>query len=296
MSMLPEQLRGTGVALVTPFTPDGKVDETALTRLVQHVIKGKCEYVVALGTTGETVTLNADERALVVSTVIAASKGKVPVVLGHGGNDTAELIRSLKETDLTGISAILSASPAYNKPSQAGIIAHYKAFCKASPLPVILYNVPGRTGSNLLPDTTRAIANLCKNVIGIKEASGNLDQIMDVVSGALKDFTVISGDDNLTLAEIGIGVQGVISVVANAYPRETSDMVRLALKNDFTKARTLHYSLLPLIPKLFAEGNPAGIKAVLKELGICGDTVRLPLVPVSKPLAMAIKATMKSMS
>jgi 4-hydroxy-tetrahydrodipicolinate synthase len=287
MNPLLHKLRGTGVALVTPFDKNHRVDTDALRKLVKHVIAGKCEYVVALGTTGESVTLTHEEKQLVIDTVVNTVKGKIPIVMGMGGNNTNELIDGIKSYNLKGVDAILSVSPYYNKPSQAGIIAHYKAFAKACPLPVILYNVPGRTGSNMLPETTLELAKE-KNIIGIKEAAGSMDQIMDLIQAKPKDFLIISGDDHLALAETAMGADGVISVVANAWPKQFSEMIRLGLKSNFEKARPIHFNLLPVIPLLFKEGNPTGIKYVLEKMNICSSNVRLPLIPVSKPLSAAI--------
>lgn len=282
-------LRGTGVALVTPFTAKNNVDLPALVKLVNHVLKGKCEYVVVLGTTGETATLSQEEKKEVVQCVVNTVKGRVPVVLGIGGNNTAELIATLKSTDFTGIDAILSVSPYYNKPSQAGIIEHYRQFAKAAPVPVILYNVPGRTGSNMTAETTLTLAKE-KNIIGIKEASGNMFQVMEIISKKPEGFLVISGDDDLALSQTAMGADGVISVVANAWPSEFSVMIRHGLTSNFPKAVKIQYRLLPVIPLLFREGNPAGIKYVLKSMQICNDSVRLPLVPVSKTLGKEISA------
>jgi 4-hydroxy-tetrahydrodipicolinate synthase len=284
MSQLLKSLKGTGVALVTPFKKDGSVDYDALYKLVQHIIKGKCEYLVVLGTTGESVTLTEKERKIVVKSVIDAAAGKVPIVLGVGGNNTAEVVRTLKTIDFTGIDAILSVSPYYNKPTQQGIFEHYKVVAKSAPVPVIIYNVPSRTGSNITAETNLKIANEIKNVIGTKEASGNIEQVMAIIQNRPKDFLVISGDDAITLPLIAAGADGLISVIANAYPLACSEMVRTALKGDFVKARKLHYSFYSLIPLLFAEGNPAGVKVILKYKRISDDVVRLPLVKVSKEL------------
>ena len=293
MSTLHTKLRGTGVALVTPFDAKGNVDHPALVRLVKHILKGKCEYVVALGTTGESVTLNREEKRAVLKTVVDTVSGKTPVVLGVGGNNTSEVIASVGNYDLEGVDAFLSVSPYYNKPSQAGIIAHYKAFAKASPLPVILYNVPGRTGSNMLPATTLVLAEE-KNIIGIKEASGSIEQIMDLLNQRRGDFLVISGDDHLALPLAAMGADGIISVIANAFPTGFSEMIRLGLQSKMEKARKIHYQYLPLIPLLFREGNPAGVKFVLNQLDICSETVRLPLVPVSKNLGKEMQTLLKT--
>lgn len=279
--MAKNKFKGTGVALVTPFQDNGKVDFRALTKLVNHVIKGKVEYLVVLGTTGESVTLAKEEKAAVVSHVIEAAGNRVPVVLGLGGNNTYEILSQLEKQDFKGIDAILSVSPYYNKPSQQGIYQHYKAIAEASPVPVILYNVPGRTSSNMLADTTLQLAHDFKSIIGVKEASGNLEQCMKIIRNRPKDFLVISGDDALTLPIIACGGDGVISVVANAWPKDFSEMTRQSLEGNFQKARKLHYKLTDIIDQLFADGNPAGIKAALSLMKICSDNLRLPLVKVN---------------
>ncbi len=288
MNQLLKKLHGTGVALVTPFQKDGSVDFKAYASLIRYVLKGKCEYIVPLGTTGESSTLSRDERKAVISCAIEIANKKVPVILGLGGNNTGEIIRAFNDYDFENVDAILSVSPYYSKPTQKGIFEHYKAISKASPVPVILYNVPSRTGSNMLADTTLKIAHQCKNVIAIKEASGNIEQAMFIIKDKPKDFLLISGDDALTLPLIACGASGVISVVANAYPRAFSEMVRQALQNNFAKANKLNYDLLKLIPLLFAEGNPSGIKSLLKQLKITDDFVRLPQVQVSNALSKNI--------
>lgn len=294
MSLLLKSLRGTGVAMVTPFKKDGSVDYDALYKLTLHIIKGKCEYLVVLGTTGESVTLTEKERKIVVKSVVDAAAGKVPVVLGVGGNNTADVVRTLKTTDFTGIDAILSVSPYYNKPTQEGIFEHYKVVAKAAPVPVIIYNVPSRTGSNITAETTLKIANEIKNIIGTKEASGNIEQVMSIIQNRPKDFLVISGDDVITLPLVAAGADGLISVLANAYPTACSEMVRAAMNGDFVKARKLHYSFYSLIPLLFAEGNPAGVKVILKHKKIGEETVRLPLMKASKDLEKKILAFAKT--
>lgn len=286
---------GTGVAIVTPFKNNGEVDYKALNKLVQHIVKGGCNYLVVLGTTGESVTLTIEEKNKVVETVVKSNNGKLPVVLGLGGNNTLQLLEEIKSTDFNGIDAILSVSPCYNKPSQAGIIEHYKLVSKYCPVPIILYNVPSRTGSNMLPATVVEIAKSCKNVIGIKEASGNIEQAMSIVENKPKDFLVISGDDGITLPLIACGAAGVISVVANAYPKKFSLMVNAALNNDYHAAQKLYYPFHNFIPLLFAEGNPGGIKSVLQDLKIMEDQVRLPLIKISKSLAGKLKNSMKSL-
>jgi len=282
MNKTANKFRGTGVAVITPFNNDGTVSFKELEKIILHLVKGKVEYVVVLGTTGESVTLTKEEKKSVVKCVIDAADKKIPVVLGHGGNNTQELLEGLHTLDFKGIDAILSVSPYYNKPTQEGIYQHYKVIAQNSPLPVILYNVPGRTSSNITAETTLRLANDCKNIIAVKEASGNLEQMMKIIKDKPKDFLVISGDDALTLPLSACGGDGVISVVANAFPKDYSEMTRLALKGDFTKAQKIHYKLLDIIGLLFVDGNPAGVKCAMKLLGICNDKVRLPLVGVSK--------------
>jgi 4-hydroxy-tetrahydrodipicolinate synthase len=269
---------GTGVAIVTPFTTKGEVDFPALTKLVEHIIKGRVEYIVVLGTTGETATLSKEEKMAVIGHIIKTTKKRIPLVLGVGGNNTAEIVDQLKKGDLSDFDAILSVSPYYNKPSQEGIYQHYKAIAKASPLPIILYNVPGRTASNITAETTLRLANEFKNIIAIKEASGNIEQCMKIIKHRPDNFLIISGDDNLTLPLIASGADGVISVVANAYPKDFSDMVRYALVHDLKNAQKLHYKLMEITEQLFADGNPGGVKVVLAQKKITQATVRLPLV------------------
>ncbi len=283
---------GTGVAIVTPFTNKGAVDLLALTKLVEHLIKGRVEYIVVLGTTGETATLSKEEKKQVIAHIIKTTKNRIPLVLGVGGNNTAELVEQLKNDDLTGFSAILSVSPYYNKPSQEGIYQHYKAISKVSPLPVILYNVPGRTASNIAWDTTIRLAKEFKNIIAIKEASGNIEQCMKIIKHRPDNFLIISGDDNLTLPLIASGADGVISVVANAYPKDFSDMVRSALVHDFKTAQKLHYQLIEITEQLFADGNPGGVKVVLAKKKITQTYVRLPLVEPND----AVKAKLKKIA
>lgn len=276
--------RGTGVAMVTPFDANGQVDFAAISRLTNHLIEGKVEYLVVMGTTGESVTLSKEEKKAVLKAVLATNAGRIPVVLGVGGNNTAEVCDELRNLDTTGLSAILSVSPSYNKPTQEGIYAHYKAIAEVSPLPIILYNVPGRTGSNTLPATTLRLARDFDNIIGIKEASGSIEQCIDILKRRPSDFLVISGDDNLTLSLVACGADGVLSVVGNAFPQAFSDLTRAALANDMLSARSLQYRLFDIINMLFAEGNPGGVKCALRELGICEEHMRLPLVPVSDTL------------
>jgi len=282
------KFKGTGVAIVTPFTKDGNVDFKSLEKVVNHIIKGGVEYVVVLGTTGESVTLGKDEKRSVVDHVIETVDKRVPIVLGLGGNNTQEILNSLKKDNFAHIDAILSVSPYYNKPNQRGIYQHFKAIAEASPLPIILYNVPGRTSSNMTADTTLKLANDFKNIIAIKEASGNIEQCMKIIKYKPKDFLVISGDDMLTLPIIASGGDGVISVVANAFPKDYSEMTRQILAGNVKEAQKLHYKLTDIIEQLFADGNPAGIKTVLELMKICPANVRLPLVKVNKATQNAL--------
>lgn len=282
------KLHGTGVALVTPFTPSGAVDTAAWQRLLDFTIAGGVEYLVINGTTGESPTVTAQEKTDLLNVARQHVAGRVPLVYGIGGNDTAAVARQLRETDLTGITAILSASPAYNKPTQAGLVAHYQHLADASPLPLLLYNVPGRTASNLTADTTLTLARHA-NIIGIKEASGNLEQCLAILASKPDDFLFLSGDDMLTLPLIACGGHGIISVMANALPRQFSEMTRAALAGNLARARQLLFDLLPLNPLLYEEGNPVGVKAALAQQGVCEPAVRLPLVPASAGLTDRIK-------
>lgn len=287
--MMREKLRGLGVAMVTPFRKDGSVDFAGLKKLTAHLIEGGADYLVVQGTTGESVTLTKEEKQEVLDAVLEANNGTKPIVLGLGGNNTYELVQQLSRLDTDGIDAILSVTPYYNKPTQNGLVEHYKALSEASKIPIVLYNVPGRTAVNMMPDTVARIAFECKNIIGIKEASGSVEQIMNVINVTPKEFMVISGDDALTLPLLAAGCDGVISVVGNAFPKEFSQMINAALNNNFEEARAIHYKLLDLIHLLFAEGNPAGIKEVLAHLDICENYLRLPLVPVSEKLSDKIR-------
>ena len=290
------KFKGTGVAIVTPFNKDSSVDYKSLQKLVNHIIKDGVEYVVVLGTTGESVTLSQDEKKSIVKQVVETVNKRVPVVLGLGGNDTREIVNSLKDkSGFSGIDAILSVSPYYNKPNQRGIYQHYKAIAEASPVPVILYNVPGRTGSNISADTTIKLANDFKNIIAIKEASGSLEQCMKIIKYKPKDFLVISGDDMLTLPMIACGADGVISVVANAFPKDFSEMTRKVLAGNLKEAQKLHYKFTDIIEQIFADGNPAGIKVVLELLGICKANVRLPLIKVNKDTQSALEKLVKNL-
>jgi 4-hydroxy-tetrahydrodipicolinate synthase len=284
---------GTGVAMVTPFQADGAVDFSGLETVVNHIIGGGVEYLVILGTTGESATLNKQEKKDIWSSTVKFTNGRVPLVAGIGGNNTYEVLKSIEEFDATGYDAILSVSPYYNKPTQEGIYQHYKAIAENSPLPIILYNVPGRTGSMVSAETTVRLAHDFKNVIATKEASGSFDQFNAIMRDKPEDFLFISGDDPVTLPMVAMGAAGVISVIGNAIPKAMSDMVRLCLKGDYANARPLHYSLIEFTRLMFTEGNPAGVKQAMKELGICSDEVRLPLTRVSSDTAAKISAELQ---
>ena len=280
-----KSLIGTGVALVTPFKDDLSVDTDALGRIVNFQIDNGIDYLVVLGTTAESATLTKQEKELVIETVKKANNGRLPLVLGVGGNNTAEIVEELKTRNFEGFDAVLSVSPYYNKPAQEGIYRHFKAVAEASPLPVILYNVPGRTASNMLPSTVIRIAKDCPNVVAIKEAAGDIVQAMKLIADAPEGFLVISGDDMITLPMVLAGGAGVISVMAEGFPKMFSDMVRLGLERKVDEAYRLQYKMAAGIDMIFEQGNPAGIKEVFKTLGLCGNTVRLPLVPVDGALA-----------
>lgn len=280
--------------MVTPFHEDGQIDYAGLENLVNYLIEGGVEYLVSLGTTGESVTLSKEEKNKVWAYTAEVVKGRVGLVAGIGGNNTHEVVEQVKQFDIAGYDAILSASPSYNKPTQEGIYQHYKAIAEHTPLPVILYNVPGRTGSNITAETTVRLAKDFKNIIGIKEASGNFDQFNQIMRDKPEGFLLISGDDPVAFPMIALGAVGVISVIGNALPRQLSDMIRLCLKGDFKGAQKGHYQLIDFTRLMFVEGSPAGVKTALKQLGICGDKVRLPLVQVSNNIAgQIIKETQK---
>ncbi|MCB0429921.1 MAG: 4-hydroxy-tetrahydrodipicolinate synthase [Flavobacteriales bacterium] len=293
--MIQKKLTGTGVAIVTPFKGSG-IDFQALGKLVDFQIKNKVDYIVVLGTTGESVTLSKDEKVAVVDYVVEEVNKRVPVVLGLGGNNTQEIIHGFSTFDLSGIDAILSVSPYYNKPTQKGIYQHFRAIANASPLPILLYNVPARTSSNMTSDTTLKLAHDFENIIGIKEAAGNLDQCAEIVKGRPKNFLVISGDDAMTLPFISLGADGVISVAGNAFPKEMSNLTRLALDDQYTKARNQHLQLLDIFRLLFVEGNPGGIKAALEIKGLCANNLRLPLVPVGRTTYNKIAAAIEALN
>ncbi|WP_214225717.1 4-hydroxy-tetrahydrodipicolinate synthase [Pedobacter sp. B4-66] len=284
------KFHGTGVALVTPFNADGSVDFDGLKNLINYQIEGKVEYLVSLGTTGEASTLNKDEKKKIWEFTAEINNGRLPLIAGIGGNDTRAIAQNIKDFEVNGYEAILSASPYYNKPTQEGIYQHYKALSESSSLPIFLYNVPGRTGSNISAETTCRLATDFKNIIAIKEASGNFDQFNQIMRDKPADFMLISGDDPVAMPMISIGAVGVISVIGNALPKQLSDMIRLCLAGDFAKALPLHLSLIEFTRLMFAEGNPAGAKAALKHLDVCEDNLRLPLVQVSSNIREAIIA------
>jgi len=286
---LQDKLRGTGVAIVTPFTRSNAIDFLAFEKILNHTISNGVEYIVLLGTTGESATLSKLERKTLIEFAVERIDHRVPLVLGLGGNNTSELILSIHGTPFKDIDAILSVCPYYNKPTQEGIYQHFKIVAEASPVPVILYTVPSRTCSNIAASTTLKLARGFSNIIGIKEASGNFDQIFQLLKNRPEGFLVISGDDAITLPLLAAGADGVISVVANAFPKKFSEMVRLGLKDDFAGARKIHFELIDLINALFLDGSPGGIKATLNLMNLCEDIVRLPLVPVNKDVHKLIK-------
>jgi 4-hydroxy-tetrahydrodipicolinate synthase len=280
-----QSLIGTGVALVTPFKKDYSVDVDALKAIVNFQIDNGIDYLVVLGTTAETATLTKDEKELVIKTVVEANHSRLPLVLGVGSNNTQEVVAELQSRDFSDFVAVLSVSPYYNKPTQEGIYQHFKAIAEASPLPIILYNVPGRTASNMLPSTIIRLANDFKNIVAVKEAAGDIVQAMRLIQNKPADFLVISGDDMITLPMILAGGAGVISVIGEGFPKQFSEMVHLGLNRKVTEAYQLHYLLADAIDMIFEQGNPAGIKEVFKSLGLCENTVRLPLVNVDENLA-----------
>lgn len=290
---LKTQLRGTGVALVTPFTADENIDFPALEKLIDYVISNGVEYVVSLGTTGETPTLSKQEKIDIINFTYEKANGKVPVVVGVGGNNTKAVVNDLQTLPLDKAVAVLSASPYYNKPSQEGIFLHYKALAEASPKPILLYNVPGRTGRNMDASTTLKLAHEVKNIAGIKEAANNMVQCMQILKDKPADFLVVSGDDDLVLPQLSCGMDGVISVAANCLPKTFTEMVRKGLSGDFAEAKKLNDTLLEAYSLLFAENNPAGVKAFLTELGLIQNNLRLPMVPLSSGLHEKVKAYLK---
>lgn len=286
---------GTGVAVITPFKSDTSIDFKALERVVEHIINGGVDYLVLLGTTSEYVTMSCEEREAVVSYIKEINNSRLPVVMGISGNNTQKVVSTINNTDFTGIDGILSVAPYYNKPGQKGIYQHFKAISNASPVPIILYNVPGRTSSNISAETCSKLAWDFDNIVGVKEASGDLHQVMNIVNSTPPGFQVISGDDLLTLPMAAIGCSGVISVLANAFPAEWSEMVNLALKSKQKQASEIHYKYIEMIDLLFEDGNPAGIKSVLNTLNICENTVRLPLTIATRNTATKIASLIEDL-
>ena len=284
------KIKGTGVALITPFNDDLSVDYLSLEHLINHQIDGGVDYLVLMGTTGESAVLSGSEKKQVIAFCKKLNNGRLPIVLGIGGNNTLALIEEIKNTDFTGIDAILSVSPAYNKPTQEGIYQHYMMIAEACPLPIILYNVPGRTSSNMEADTTLLLANNFKNIVAVKEASGNMDQIMKIIKGKPTDFVILSGDDALTLPMIYMGAEGVISVLGQSHPKEYSKMVSCALSGNRKVANQLHHQLYDYYEPLYAQGNPAGVKVCLELLGICKSVVRPPLIKANNIIKAQLKA------
>ena len=288
-----DKIKGTGVALITPFNEDFSVDYIGLEKLVNHQVDGGIDYLVLMGTTGESAVLSKTEKQEVIAFCKKINAGRLPIVLGIGGNNTLALVEEMKNTDFAGVDAVLSVSPAYNKPTQEGIYQHYKMIAEACPLPIILYNVPGRTASNMAADTTMRLANDFENIVAVKEASGNMDQIMNIIKNKPSDFVVLSGDDGLTLPMIHMGAEGVISVIGQSHPKQYSDMVSFGMSGNKKIANQLHYSLYDYYGPLYAEGNPSGVKACLELLGICKSVVRPPLVGASDAIKNKLKSLMK---
>jgi len=289
------QLRGTGVALITPFTANEQVDFDALGKVIDYVIAGGAEYLVSLGTTGETPTLDKEEKTDIINYTFEKVNNRVPVIVGIGGNDTRSVIKDIHHAPLDKAVAILSASPYYSKPSQEGLYQHYKALAEASPKPILLYNVPGRTGRNVNASTITRLAHEVPNIAGIKEATDDMNQCMQILRDRPEDFLIVSGDDALILPQIACGMDGVISVAANTWPKQFSQMVRLALAGDFAAARKIHYTLLEGYELLFAENNPAGVKAFMYEQGLIQNVLRLPVTPVSEGLQKKIAGFLKTL-
>ena len=287
--------KGLGIALVTPFLSDGSVDYKSLQRLVEYQIQNGADFFCILATTGETPCLTAEEKERIKNLVVELNKGRLPILMGCGGNNTAAVVEDLKTADLSGIDGILSVCPYYNKPSQEGLYQHFKAIAKASPLPVVLYNVPGRTGINLKPETTVRLAKDCENIVAIKEASGSLEQVDEIIKNGPLGFDVISGDDALTFSMIASGAAGVISVIGNALPKEFSRMIRYEFRGEYEPARKIHHRFTELYSLLFVDGNPAGVKALLHEMGFIENELRLPLVPTRITTMQKMAAILKEL-
>jgi 4-hydroxy-tetrahydrodipicolinate synthase len=291
-----KKFKGTGVAIVTPFKNDTSIDFAALGRVVNHVINGGVNYIVVMGTTGESVTLTKDEKKAIISYVVEVTDNRVPLVIGIGGNSTQEVINCIRQSNLSGVDGILSVAPYYNKPNQKGLFLHFKAIATCSPVPVIIYNVPGRTCSNISADTCIELANECENIVAIKEASGDIAQIMKIMKGKPENFSMISGDDMMTIPIIALGGSGIISVLANAFPAATSELVSNALKSNYKSARDVQLRYLEIIELLFIDGNPSGVKAMLSIMNICQNNLRLPLVPVNRTIYTRIQKVIEEVN
>ncbi len=291
-----KKFRGTGVAIVTPFKNDSSIDFAAYGRAINHVINGGVNYIIPMGTTGEASTLSKEEKKAIISYTVEIVDNRVPIVIGIGGNNTQEVINSIRHTDLKGVDGILSVAPYYNKPNQRGLFQHFKAIATSCPIPLIIYNIPGRTNCNISAETCLQLAHECQNIAGVKESSGDLNQIMKIIKGKPENFSVISGDDLLTIPVIASGGVGVISVLANAFPALCSELVNHCLKNNFKSAREIQFRLLEMLELLFIEGNPSGIKAVLNNMNICQNNLRLPLVPVSKAINTRIQKAVEDLN
>ncbi len=287
--------RGLGIALITPFTPDGEVDSNSLKRLVEYQLQNGADFLCILATTGETPCLSAEEKAEIKRLVVEVNNGRVPILMGCGGNNTRAVVQELKSADWSGIDGVLSVCPYYNKPSQEGLYQHFKAIAEASPLPVVLYNVPGRTGINLQAQTTLRLARDCENIIAIKEACGSLEQVDEIINNKPARFDVISGDDALTFSMVASGAAGVISVIGNALPKEFSRMIRLEFNGEYEPARKIHHRFQQLYSLLFVDGNPAGVKALLHEMGFIDNVLRLPLVPTRLTTLQKITTILKEL-
>lgn len=287
--------RGLGIALVTPFTSEGQVDYKSLKRLVEYQIDNGADFLCILATTGETPCLTQDEKDKITQLVKDVNHGRLPILKGCGGNNTAAVVEELRTADWSGIDGILSVCPYYNKPSQEGLYQHFKAIAEASPLPVVLYNVPGRTGINLKPETTVRLANDCENIVAVKEASGSLEQVDEIIKNKPQRFDVLSGDDALTFSMVASGAAGVISVIGNALPKEFSRMIRLEFQGEYEPARKIHHMFTELYSLLFVDGNPAGVKALLHEMGFIENQLRLPLVPTKVSTLQKMAEILKSL-
>ena len=294
--MVYHKFKGLGIALITPFTPTGEVDYTALRRLLDYQLLGGVDFLCILATTSEAPCLTADEKQRIKDLIVEKVNGKVPILMGCGGNNTAEVVRQLQQGDFKGIDGVLSVCPYYNKPSQEGLYQHFRTIAQATDMPVVLYNVPGRVGVNMTAETTLRLANDCENIVGIKEASGNFTQIDDIIKNKPERFDVISGDDGITFPLITLGAVGVISVIGNALPKEFSRMVRLALQGEYDAARHIHHRFTELFKLLFVDGNPAGVKAMLNSMGLIQNELRLPLVPARITTMGEISAIVKDLN